>query len=47
MDDRSVDEMSPSIQRDPAKRCDLVNGERLRIKTKVLVLRIVSSSDFP
>jgi hypothetical protein len=47
MDDRRVDEVSPSTQRDSAKQCDLANVERLKIKTKVLVLRIVSSSDLP
>jgi hypothetical protein len=47
MGDHSVDEISPSTQRDSAKQHDLANGERLRIKTKVLVPRIVSSSDFP
>jgi hypothetical protein len=39
--------MSPSTQRNPAKQRDLANGERPMIKTKVLVLRTVSSSDFP
>lgn len=47
MDGHRVDELSCSTHLDPAKQPNLVVGERLRIKTRVLVLRIVSSSDFP
>jgi hypothetical protein len=47
MGDRRVDEMNPPTQRDPAKQPDLAKSERLRIKTGMLVLRIVSSSDLP
>ena len=41
MDDRRVDELSPSTHRDPPKQSKLAKCARLRIQPGVLVLRMV------